>query len=61
MIASQIADILGLKEMEEKLITCAAQLHDIGHGPFSHTLESILMERFGVAHVDLTEKLILGN
>jgi HD superfamily phosphohydrolase len=43
------------------LITCAAQLHDIGHGPFSHTLESILMERFGVDHVDLTEKLILGN
>jgi HD superfamily phosphohydrolase len=61
MIASQIADILGLKEMEKKLITCAAQLHDIGHGPFSHTLESILMERFGVDHVDLTEKLILGN
>jgi HD superfamily phosphohydrolase len=61
MIASQIADILGLKEMEKKLITCAAQLHDIGHGPFSHTLESILLERFGVDHVDLTEKLILGN
>jgi HD superfamily phosphohydrolase len=61
MIASQIADLLGLKEMEKKLITCAAQLHDIGHGPFSHTLESILMERFGVDHVDLTEKLILGN
>lgn len=61
MIASQIADILGLKEMEKELITCAAQLHDIGHGPFSHTLESILMERFGVDHVDLTEKLILGN
>ncbi len=61
MIASQIADILGLKEIEKKLITCAAQLHDIGHGPFSHTLESILMERFGVDHVDLTEKLILGN
>ena len=61
MIASQIADILGLKEMEKTLITCAAQLHDIGHGPFSHTLESILLERFGVDHVDLTEKLILGN
>jgi HD superfamily phosphohydrolase len=61
MIASQIADILALNENEKKLITCAAQLHDIGHGPFSHTLESILLERFGVNHVDLTEKLILGN
>jgi HD superfamily phosphohydrolase len=61
MIASQIADILALNDKEKELITCAAQLHDIGHGPFSHTLESILMERFGVDHVDLTEKLILGN
>jgi uncharacterized protein len=61
MIASQIADILALKQREKKLLTCAAQLHDIGHGPFSHTLESILLQRFGVDHVDLTEKLILGN
>jgi HD superfamily phosphohydrolase len=61
MIASQIADILALNDKEKTLITCAAQLHDIGHGPFSHTLESILLERFGVNHVDLTEKLILGN
>jgi len=61
MIASQIADILSLKEQEKKLLTCAAELHDIGHGPFSHTLESILLQRFGVDHVDLTEKLILGT
>lgn len=61
MIASQIADILSLKESEKELLTCAAQLHDIGHGPFSHTLESILLQRFHVDHVDLTEKLILGD
>jgi len=61
MIASQIAAILGLDETETQLITCAALLHDIGHGPFSHTLESILLERFGVDHVDLTEQLILGK
>lgn len=61
MIASQIADILSLNETDKTLITCAAQLHDIGHGPFSHTLESILLERFSVDHVDLTEKLILGS
>jgi len=61
MIASQIADILALKEQEKTVLTCAAQLHDIGHGPFSHTLESILIQRFGVDHVDLTTKLILGD
>jgi uncharacterized protein len=61
MVASQIADILHLTEIEKQLITCAALLHDIGHGPFSHTLESLLVERFGVDHVDLTEQLILGK
>lgn len=61
MIASLIADVLCLKDMEKKLITCAALLHDIGHGPFSHTLESILFEKFSMDHVDLTEKLIFGD
>jgi HD superfamily phosphohydrolase len=61
MIASQIADILDFTEKEKQLITCAALLHDIGHGPFSHTLESLLVERFNVDHVDLTEQLILGK
>lgn len=60
-IATQIAEILELPTEEKELIACAALLHDIGHGPFSHTLESILLERFGVDHVDLTEKLILGT
>jgi uncharacterized protein len=61
MVASQIADILDLPEEEKQLVTCAALLHDIGHGPFSHTIESLLLERFGVDHVDLTEQLILGT
>jgi HD superfamily phosphohydrolase len=60
-IAIRIADILELPNEEKDLLTCAALLHDVGHGPFSHTLESILLERFGVDHVDLTEKLILGE
>ena len=60
-IASKISDMLGLDQDEKDVISCAALLHDIGHGPFSHTLESILLENFGVDHVDLTEKLILGE
>jgi len=59
-IATRIAEILELPNEEKSLLTCAALLHDVGHGPFSHTLESILLERFGVDHVDLTEQLILG-
>ena len=60
-IATRIADILELPFEEKDLLACAALLHDVGHGPFSHTLESILLERFGVDHVDLTEQLILGT
>ncbi|UCF13058.1 MAG: HD domain-containing protein [Thermoplasmatales archaeon] len=60
-IASQISEILNIEDSERNILTCAALLHDIGHGPFSHTLESILMEKFGVDHVDLTEKLVLGE
>jgi len=60
-ITTQISDVLKLDEREKKILTCASILHDIGHGPFSHTLESILLEKFGVDHVDLTEKLILGD
>jgi HD superfamily phosphohydrolase len=60
-IAAQISDILELDEYDKKILTTASFLHDIGHGPFSHTLESILLEKFGVDHIDLTEKLILGE
>ena len=60
-IANQISDILELDKYDKNILICAALLHDIGHGPFSHTLESILLEKFGVDHIDLTEKLILGE
>jgi HD superfamily phosphohydrolase len=60
-MASKAAETLALDKNENKTITCAALLHDIGHGPFSHTLESILKNALDVDHVDLTEKLILGE
>jgi len=52
---------LGLNKEEKKIVACAALLHDIGHGPFSHTLESILRDSLNIDHVGLTEKLIFGE
>src|SRR4030042_5828892 len=52
---------LNLNDEEKELVSCSAFLHDIGHGPFSHTLESILRKALNVDHIDLTEKLILGK
>lgn len=60
-MASQIAESVNISEEEKQVVKCAALLHDIGHGPFSHTLESILRNSLNVDHVDLTQKLITGQ
>jgi uncharacterized protein len=60
-MATAMANNLSLSENERLHVLIAALLHDIGHGPFSHTLESLLREQFDVDHVDLTVQLINGD
>lgn len=42
-IASRLADRLELDSSQKQRVRLAALLHDIGHGPFSHVSESILV------------------
>ncbi len=60
-IAGLIADAIGLDEQSKKEVMAAAMLHDIGHGPFSHTLEVSFKERDGMDHMDITQRMIKGE
>lgn len=60
-IANRIAKNLVLNEPERNLVCCAALLHDIGHGPFSHTLEPVMNDILGVDHMEFSEQIITGE
>ena len=44
-------------DSERDLCLCAALLHDLGHGPFSHSFEKV----FRLDHEDFTRAIILGD
>lgn len=44
-------------DSERLLILCAALLHDLGHGPFSHAFENV----FQTDHEYFTREILLGN
>lgn len=46
-----------LEEEERLLVLSAALLHDLGHGPFSHSFESV----FNVRHELFTERIIMED
>ncbi len=60
-LASRMAQTLKLEPDEFNIVAAAGLLHDIGHGPYSHTLEYIFKNRLGVGHVDITKSIILGE
>ena len=57
-IAGRMASALHLDREERDLVSAAALLHDIGHGPYSHTLEGLVYERTGLDHMDITKRMI---
>ncbi len=50
---SQISKKIGLPEADRQLVMIACLLHDIGHGPFSHTFEDLFVNK-AIRHEDWT-------
>ncbi len=60
-VAGQMADRLGLEGRARRRVTAAALLHDLGHGPFSHTLDAPMAEVLGMSHEGVSRARIEGT
>ena len=62
---TRLADIYareaGLCHSRRRLLLASALLHDVGHGPLSHTLEPVFAEAFGVDHHSMTRRIVRGE
>jgi len=60
-LALHYATLKQLNEYETKHLVTAALLHDIGHGPLSHSMEPAFARRYGISHHSMTNKIIKGE
>ena len=60
-LALTYCECRGLPPRERRTICAAALLHDIGHPPFSHSMEAVLAEKFGIDHHSATQDIICGR
>ncbi len=60
-VAGRMGEVLGLTKEEVDTLKAAGMLHDLGHSPFSHTLEYLLYEKTKLDHMEITTKIIEGK
>ncbi len=49
-LAGRLGRKIGLSQDDNNTVITAALLHDVGHGPFSHSSEELMRERIGREH-----------
>ncbi len=61
-VAGQMAEALkrsvDISDDQWQLIRLAGLLHDVGHGPFSHSYEEVLMKHRGINHEQMGEEVV---
>lgn len=57
-LAGRIVQRLDISDKEKTAVRMAALLHDVGHGPLSHTSEELLERYLGQSHEGVTVALI---
>ncbi|WP_255191480.1 HD domain-containing protein [Natronobeatus ordinarius] len=60
-LACEALENFGVEGLEAERVRAAALLHDVGHGPFSHNLETLTYRRTGRYHDDVHELLASGQ
>jgi len=60
-LVSRLGSELELPKHEQDLLLSAAMLHDVGHPAYSHTLEYLMKEYLGKAHMRLTGDILRGK
>ena len=60
-MAKTMAASLELSKEDTRTVCAAAMLHDLGHAPYSHTLEEVIENITGMDHMNTTCDVIMGR
>lgn len=61
LLAQKFALTAEIPQHDRLILLAASLLHDVGHGPLSHTLEPIFEDEFEIDHHSATESIIKGD